>query len=110
MPFAYFKEKIEPLENAKISIASNSLQYGTTCIGGIRGYLVDGKARVFRLEDHHQRLMNGAKILGLNFSIDYQSFKEIIKELILKNTPCTDFYFRPFIYSQDMKLGPKPVG
>lgn len=110
MPYTYFKGNIEPLENAVISIASNSLQYGNTCFAGIRGYCIDGAVRTFRLEDHHQRLMNAAKILGMDYFIDFPSFKGIIAELIARNSPRTDFYIRPFIFSQDQKVAPKHTG
>ena len=33
MPFAYFRKGIVPSNEASISIASHSLQYGTTCFG-----------------------------------------------------------------------------
>lgn len=110
MPFAYFQEQITPLEQACISIASNSLQYGTTCFAGIRGYHINNCIRVFRLKDHHQRLMHAAKIMGMDFYIDYSKFKEIIGELIAKNAPKGDFYIRPFIFSQNNQLAPKRPG
>lgn len=110
MPYTYFQEQVTPLEDAKISIASNSLQYGTTCFAGIRGYFVDGKARIFRLKDHHERLMNAAKILGMDFYMDYSHFQEIIGDLVAKNRPSTDFYIRPFLFSQDHQLAPKRPG
>lgn len=105
-PFAYFGNKIVPSENACISIASHSLQYGTMCFGGMRGYLAQGEARIIRLREHHERLMNAAKILGFDFHMPYEPFQEIIGSLIKKNAPATDFYVRPFIFSNDEVLGP----
>lgn len=110
MPFAYFNGSLTPLEDANISIASNSLQYGTSCFAGIRGYHVGEKIRLFRLEDHYERFMNASKIMGFNFYIEYEEFKNIIEQLIVKNNPTTDFYIRPFIYSKDLKLSPRPTG
>ena len=45
MPFAYFRKGIIPSSKASVSIASHSLQYGTTCFGGIRGYFREGKVQ-----------------------------------------------------------------
>jgi branched-chain amino acid aminotransferase len=67
LPYVYFQGKIVPAETAKISIASHSLQYGMTAFGGFRGYYREGKARLFRLADHYERLMNAARILGINY-------------------------------------------
>ena len=38
MEYAYFRKNIVEFEKAQISIAANSLQYGTLAFGGIRGY------------------------------------------------------------------------
>lgn len=110
MPFAYFQKEIVPSDGAKVSIASNSLQYGTTCFAGIKGYFRDGKVRIFRLNQHHHRLMNASKILGMNFTISFQEFENAVVELVKKNCPETDFYLRPFIFAQDQQLAPKPQG
>lgn len=106
LPYAYFKGKLVPHDQAHISIASHSLQYGTMCFGGMRALVKDGKARILRLFDHHERLMNGAKILGFNFYLPYPEFHEIIGDLIKANAVQSDFYLRPFIFSDDEVLGP----
>jgi branched-chain amino acid aminotransferase len=106
LPFAYFNDEIVLREKAVISIASHSLQYGTMCFGGIRGYVQDNQARIVRIFDHHERLMNSAKILGFNYEISFENFQKIIGELIAKNAPASDFYIRPFIFSNDEAIGP----
>ncbi|MFC1616276.1 branched-chain amino acid transaminase [Patescibacteria group bacterium] len=107
MPNAYFRGEIVPSEKAKISIASHSLQYGTTCFGGLRGYYNDGDVTLFRMEDHYERLMNAVKIFGIDYQMSFGEFQEIIFELIKSNNPESDFYMRPFIYSDDEELTPK---
>lgn len=106
LPFAYFHQKIVPAKEAKVSIASHSLQYGTTCFGGIRGYYKSGDVKVFRLKDHFDRLLNGTKILGIQTKISWVEFENIIIKLVLANAPKTDFYIRPFFYSEDEFLTP----
>lgn len=106
MPFAYFKSGIVPHAEAMISIASHSLQYGTMCFGGMRGYVVGKEARILRLRDHHERLMNAAKILGFKYYMPYEKFHAVISEVIKANAPQTDFYLRPFIFSDDEVIGP----
>ncbi|MDO8609896.1 MAG: branched-chain amino acid transaminase, partial [bacterium] len=38
-PYAFFQGKIIKIEDAKVSIMTNALQYGTGIFGGIRGYV-----------------------------------------------------------------------
>jgi branched-chain amino acid aminotransferase len=105
MPFACKGGQIVPKAQATVSLASHSLQYGSTCFAGIRGYVRNGKARIFRLKDHHERLMNASKILGFGFHISYEDFEEIIADLIEANRPESDFYIRPFLYSENEGIG-----
>jgi branched-subunit amino acid aminotransferase/4-amino-4-deoxychorismate lyase len=39
MEYAFFEDKIVPVEEAKISIKTNSFHYGTCVFEGIRGLL-----------------------------------------------------------------------
>jgi branched-chain amino acid aminotransferase len=110
MPFVYFEGQIVPESMARISIASNSLQYGTTCFAGMRGYFREGEVRIMRMREHHERLMNASKILGMDLFIPFEAFKEIIAGLVKANAPDSDFYIRPFLYSSDEQLSPKKKG
>ena len=105
MPFAFKGGQIVPKTQATVSVASHSLQYGSTCFAGIRGYVHEGKVRIFRLRDHHERLMNASKIMGFGFHISYEDFEQIIAQLIKANRPESDFYIRPFLYSENEVLG-----
>lgn len=107
LPFAYLRKKIIPFNEATIHVASQSLQYGTICFGGIRGYFSNGKPGVFRLKDHFQRLNNASKILGMNVQLSWNDFHDLIGQLIQKNVPQTDFYIRPFLFTEDQDLGPR---
>ncbi len=110
LPFVYFQGNVVPADQAKISIASHSLQYGMTCFGGIRGYFRDGVMRVFRLADHYERLMNASRILGMGFYLPYEEFHGIIAKMIAMNKCQGDVYFRPFIFSSTERLAPRMPG
>lgn len=110
MPYAFFGGKIIPFEDARISIANQSLQYGLTCFGGIRGYHVGGKNKIFRLYDHYLRLQDGLKLLGIQADFVWPEFQQLIRELVLRNAPSTDFYIRPFFHSTSTSLGPRFIG
>jgi len=110
LPYVYFDRRLMPAGEASVSLACNSLQYGTTCFAGIKAYFRDGSYRVMRLRDHHERLMQASKILGMGYSIPYDAFHEIIRSLLEKNHTGGDIYIRPFIMAADEVIAPKPVG
>ncbi|MBX6753935.1 MAG: branched-chain amino acid transaminase [Thermorudis peleae] len=112
LPYAFFEGQIVPSDQAKVSIATHALQYGTGVFGGIRGYLTaDGQAiNVFRLPDHTRRLMQSARFIRATLPYDADSVAQIIVELIKRNAPRFDVYIRPFIYKADLELGPKLRG
>jgi 3-isopropylmalate dehydrogenase len=105
MDFCFFRNKVVKKTEAQVSLACHSLQYGSTCFAGIRGYLRDGTVRIFRLRDHHERLMNASKILGFGFRISFEEFEQIIHALIQANQPTCDFYIRPFLFSETEVIG-----
>lgn len=107
-PYAFFEGKIVPTEDAKISIMTNALQYGTGAFGGIRGYLTDKKNTValFHVEDHYKRLFNATKILNIPSPYSIKKMIEVTIDLVKKNKPTTDIYLRPIIYTSSYHLSP----
>ncbi len=107
-PYAYFEGKIVPTEEAKVSIMTNALQYGTGIFGGIRGYYNKEKGFIslFRLEDHFLRFVNSLKIIGVSLKYTKEDLIQITLDLTKKNNPQTDSYFRPFAYAGSLNLSP----
>jgi len=107
-PYAFFEGKYIKIEDAKVSIMTNSLQYGTAFFGGIRAYLnPDDKAfYIFRLDDHYKRFLSSARILGCKFKYSADELKEITIGLLKKNKPKSNAYFRPFAFINHTELGP----
>ena len=107
-PYAFFRGNIVNIEEAKVSIMTNALQYGTGIFGGIRAYYNEEtkKSYVFRLEDHYKRFVSSAKILGTPLPYSVDEFMNISVDLIKKNKPTTDAYLRPFGYVGNDELGP----
>ncbi|MCX8514964.1 MAG: branched-chain amino acid transaminase [Burkholderiales bacterium] len=106
--YAFFNNKIDNIENAKISIMTNALQYGTGVFGGIRGYYNSEKnfISIFRLKEHYTRLLASIKILGCDFDYSVDQLCEITIELIRQNQIKKNTYCRPFAYLSTHKLGP----
>ena len=59
-PYSFFQGKVTKTEDAKVSVMTNALQYGTAIFGGIRGYYneEDKAIYVFRLDDHYARFLS----------------------------------------------------
>lgn len=107
-PYAFFEGKVVPTEEAKLSIMTNALQYGTAVFGGIRGYMAEDKKTVyiFRIEDHYRRFLNSLRILNTTIPYDVSRLVEITLDLARRNKPDTDCYFRPLAYASNLGISP----
>ena len=112
MTYAYFKGKFVPFDQAKISVANNTFQYGTGVFEGIRAYWNADQRQlyVFRLVEHFARMLRNCRVLKLDIGKDEKELSEITVELLRKNHPETDTYIRPIAYIDSEGLGPKFVG
>ncbi len=90
-----------PQAEANVSVLSHSLHYGSSVFEGIRAYETDRGAAAFRLQEHSQRLIDSAKIIGMPVTYTAQDVSDIIAETIRKNE-LTSCYIRPlFWYGSD---------
>lgn len=107
-PVAYFEGEFVPSDQAKVSIATHALQYGTGAFGGIRGYLdvSEETINIFRLYDHTRRLMNSGRMLRASLNLDADGLADVIQELVSRNNPKSNVYIRPFIYKAGLDLTP----
>ncbi len=108
LPYAYFQGQMVPFAEAKISIATHALHYGTAAFGGLRG-IPDpqnpDQVLVFRLDRHCQRLSQSARLLS--FDLPAARIEEVIVAFIQKNRPSTSFYIRPLVYTSDLGISPR---
>jgi branched-chain amino acid aminotransferase len=108
LPIAYFQNQFVPFSEAKISIATHALHYGTGAFGGLRGIpdpANPDRLLLFRLDRHAQRLSNSAKLLQFDLSAD--RIQSAIVEFVKQNKPKTSFYIRPFVYTSDLGIAPR---
>jgi branched-chain amino acid aminotransferase len=112
LEYAFFEGEIVPFAEAKISVGTHAVQYGTGAFAGIRGYLdADGETiNIFRLPDHCARLLNSAKLLRAELPYSRDQIANIIVELIERNAPHGDVYIRPFVYKSAVQLTPRLKG
>lgn len=109
-PHTFFEGNIVKTEDAKVSIMTNAIQYGTGVFAGIRGYYNDNNGKpfisVFRIKDHFKRFVNSFKIIGVKIPYTADELVKITLDLLEKNNPKTDTYIRPFGYAGSINLSP----
>lgn len=105
--YAYFEGGIVPIDEAKISIVTHALHFGTGAFGGIRGYWnsEQGQLYVFRIEDHLKRFLRSIKLLSLDLPYQLQDFIDITLQLIHKEDWKENIYIRPLVYIADPIFG-----
>ncbi len=110
--FAFFEGKIVPIEQAKVDIRTNALQYGTGIFEGIRCYWNEKNKSnyVFRMEDHFKRFMSNSRIMMIDIKYSTKELCDITVELLKKEEYKEDCYIRPFAYNSGLNIGPKLVG
>jgi len=101
--YVYIDGKFYNKDEAKISVYDHGLLYGDGVFEGIRAY----NGRVFRLDEHIDRMYDGAKAIMLTPPVTKQEMKEIILETLRKNN-LRDAYIRPIITRGKGDLGLDP--
>ena len=106
---AYFEGNIVPFEDAKVSVSTHALQYGTGVFGGVRGYLShDEKSiNIFRLDEHCARVLQSCSLIKIKLPFDAAGLAKIFVDLTEKNAPTGNVYFRPFAYKSGLELTPR---
>ncbi|MBX2999380.1 MAG: branched-chain amino acid transaminase [Caldilineaceae bacterium] len=104
--YAYFHGEIVPIEQAKVSIMTNTFNYGTGCFGGIRGYWNEERQQlyVFRILDHYRRFLDSAHILLAQLDYTPEQLAQITVDLLSKEGWRQNCYIRPIAYKADESI------
>ena len=97
---AYLDGAFVPFADAKVSIATHALQYGTGVFEGIRAYwnAADEQLYVFRLREHFERMTRSCRIVRIELPGDPDELSAIVVELLRRNSFKSDVYIRPLAY------------
>lgn len=99
----YLDGKFVPESEAKVSVFDHGLLYGDGVFEGIRAY----NGRVFRLDEHIDRLYDSAKTIDLKVPLTKEEFKEALLETLRRNN-FKDAYIRPIVTRGKGDLGLDP--
>jgi branched-chain amino acid aminotransferase len=99
----YLNGAYVPKEEARVSVFDHGLLYGDGVFEGIRAY----NGRIFRLEEHLDRMYDSAKTIDLAVPIPKEEMAEAIKETIRRNN-LKNCYIRPIVTRGVGDLGLDP--
>lgn len=105
--YAYFQGKVVPIEEAKISVMTHALHYGTAVFEGIRGnWNADDNCHyLFRMRDHFERLALSCKIMMLDLKEPIDELCRLSVEIVERSGFTEDVYLRPLVYTSSEQLG-----
>lgn len=106
----YFDGQFVPLREAKVSILTHALHYGTGVFEGIRGYWDEQQQDLFlvRAREHFDRWRRNCGILRIQVDADPHQLCDILTELCWRNRFRTNVYVRPLAYKSAPRVGVFP--
>ena len=108
LPYAWFQNQCVPFEEARISIATHALHYGTGAFGGMRAIPDPQQAStmlLFRADRHARRLSQSARLLLTDLTDE--TILTSLTAMLRANQPDQPIYLRPFVYTSDLGIAPR---
>lgn len=98
--YAYFEGRIVPMSEAKVSVATHALHYGTACFEGVRAYwnADQGQLWLLKLREHYDRLHASMKLLMMKPPLSVDELCQVTVDLLRKHDYREDVYVRPLAY------------
>src|SRR6202167_2932379 len=96
--YIWIQDCLRPASEGVVPFVSAAVQYGFAVFEGIRCYLTDKGPAVFRMNEHVERLLDSAHIVGFrDLPVTVDQWKAAINQTIAANefSAC---YIRPMIY------------
>jgi branched-chain amino acid aminotransferase len=110
--YAFFDGRFVRIEEAKVSIMTHALNYGTGCFEGIRAYWNDEEQQlyIFRMAEHFARLHNSCRILLIDLPHTIEHLGDLTVELLRREGFQEDTYIRPLAYKSQEGIGVRLKG
>lgn len=106
----FFRDKFVPLGEAKVSILTHALHYGTGVFEGVRAYWEESAKEMFlvRAEDHYHRWKVNCGIMMIDLPLRPDQLVDLTAELIRRNDFRCNLYIRPLAYKSAERIGVHP--
>jgi len=113
-PKAYFGTRVGPISDATLSITSSAVLYGLSVYTVLPASLTTERGLVaFRLGDHYRRLVNSARIIGIDtFEPEWteERFVQAVEEVVLANEVTEDVFIRVSVHVSEELPGTRSRG
>ena len=94
----WFNGELVPWDECNVHVLTHTLHYGLGVFEGIRAYKrADGRSAIFRLREHLQRFVSGARMITLPMEYDVDQLVEACVEVCVKNG-LDECYLRPLAF------------
>ncbi len=105
-----FENRFVPLHEARVSILTHALHYGTGVFDGIRGYWDEKQHELFLVRplDHYQRWKANCGILRIDVPPSLEELCDLTVELVRWNQFECNLYVRPLAYKSAERIGVNP--
>ncbi|MCR4405006.1 MAG: branched-chain amino acid transaminase [Candidatus Acetothermia bacterium] len=105
--YAFFRGKIVPISEAKVSIMTSALNYGTGVFEGIRAYWNEEEEQlyIFRLREHFERFLRNCRLLLIDLPYTVEQLCALAVELLQREGFRRDVYIRPLAYKSSEVIG-----
>jgi branched-chain amino acid aminotransferase len=104
----WFNGQMLPQEEARVSVLSHALHYGTSIFEGIRAYQTPRGPAVFRLPEHLERFFHSAKVMMFEMPFTPEQLSQAIQQVIRENS-YQNCYIRPLAWMGAHTLGVNPL-
>ena len=96
----WFNNELCEWQDARVHIISHGMHYASLVFEGLRVY----NKKIFKLEEHIERLFNSARILDMKIPYSNQEIVEATKKLV-SDQNIKDGYIRPFAWRGSEMMG-----
>ena len=96
----WFNNELCEWQDARVHIISHGMHYASLVFEGLRVY----NTKIFKLEEHTDRLFNSAKILDMKIPYSFNEIIEATKKLV-SDQNIKNGYIRPFVWRGSEMMG-----
>ncbi len=107
-PQAYFGNKIVPIEDAHLSVASSAVLYGLSVYTVFPIISTEKGTAALYLKDHYTRLINSSRIIGIDTfesEWNYERFEKVVSEIVKANNITELSFVRATVHVVDLVPG-----
>lgn len=96
--YIWFDGRLVLSSEAKVSVKTHALHYGTAVFEGIRAYAGGDNLYAFRLREHCERLITSGRMIHLNIRQTASEISEGILQMLRRNGFRKSVYIRPVVF------------